>query len=117
MEDLTKGFAELQNELDRYAKGVSEPYRRQALDAGADIIVERARAIAPVDTGKLKREGIVKGDNDGSSIQVGWTKEEFYGRFLENGTSKMAPRPHIRPAYEQTKTRVADKMLSEMKLK
>ena len=116
-EDLTKGFQEFSEELTELAKSTSEPYRKEALDAGGEIIVERARQLVPVDTGLLQREGIVKGDNDGNSIQVGWTKDGFYGRFLENGTSKMSPRPHIRPAYEQKKREVWDVMEKKMKLK
>lgn len=32
-----------------------------------------------------------------------WSKDAFYGRFLEYGTSKMSPRPFLRPAYEAMK--------------
>lgn len=116
-EDLTKGFQELSEELAEISKSTTESVRREALDDGAEIIVARARQLAPRDTGLLKSEGIVKGDNDGDSIKVGWTKDGFYGRFLENGTSKMAPRPHLRPAWEQEKTAVLDAMQKKMKLK
>ena len=116
-EDMTRGFDELAKELEEIAKHADESHRRQALDDGAEIIVDRAREIVPVDTGLLSRSGIVKGNNTGDAIEVGWTKDGFYGRFLENGTTKMAPRPHISPAYEQTKTQVNEKMLATMKLK
>ena len=117
MADLTKGFDELAQELSQIAKAATGPAKREALEDGAKIIVDRARALAPVDTGLLKREGIVKGDNTGDKIDIGWTKDGFYGRFLEHGTSKMAPRPHISPAWEQTKTQVINTMLTKLKLK
>lgn len=117
MADLTKGFDELAQELSQIAKAATGPAKREALEDGAEIVVDRARALAPVDTGLLKREGIVKGDNTGDKIDIGWTKDGFYGRFLEHGTSKMAPRPHINPAWEQTKTQVINTMLTDLKLK
>ena len=124
-EDLTKGFQEFSEELTELAKSTSEPYRKEALDAGGEIIAGRARQLVPVlkdehygrVRGYLRDQGIVKDDNDGNSIQVGWTKDGFYGRFLENGTSKMDPFPHIRPAYEQKKREVWDAMEKKMKLK
>lgn len=117
MADLTKGFDELAQELSQIAKAATGPAKKEALEDGAEIVVDRARALAPVDTGLLKREGIVKGDNTGDKIDIGWTKDGFYGRFLEHGTSKMAPRPHINPAWEQTKTQVINTMLTDLKLK
>lgn len=117
MADLTKGFDELAQELSEIAKAATGPAKQQALGKGGDIIVQRARAIVPVDTGLLKREGIVKGDNTGDKIDIGWTNDGFYGRFLEHGTSKMAPRPHISPAWEQSKTQVTETMLTMLKLK
>ena len=117
MNDPTKGFDELSQELADIAKHADAPTRKEALEKGAEIIVRRARSLVPVDTGLLKRSGVVKGENNGTSIQIGWTKSGFYGRFLERGTSKMAPRPHIWPAYEQTKNEVMDTMLRKMKLK
>ena len=110
------GFAELQTELQDIAKGVSDTSRKEALEEGAEIITARARTLAPVRTGLIKREGITKGNNNGESIEVGWTKDGFYGRFLEYGTRKMAPRSHIRPAYEQTQSQVMNVMLKKMKL-
>ena len=117
MADLTKGFDELRQELTEYAKGASEPTRKQALDEGGKIFETRARSLAPRRFGTLQDKGIVRGNNSGDFIEIGWTKEGFYGRFLERGTSKMAPRPHIRPAYEQSKNQVAEIMLRKMKLK
>lgn len=117
MADLTKGFDELREELADIAKNVTGPAKKDALEEGAKIIVNRARSLVPARTGLLKREGVTQGNNTGDAIEVGWTGDGFYGRFLEYGTSKMAPRPHIRPAYEQSKNQVAEIMLRKMKLK
>lgn len=117
MADLTKGFDELQQELTDIAKNVTGPAKKDALEEGAKIIVNRARALVPAHTGLLKRKGVTQGNNTGDAIDVGWTKDGFYGRYLEYGTSKMSPRPHIRPAYEQSKNQVIEIMLQKMKLK
>lgn len=36
--------------------------------------------------------------------------DAFYGKFLEFGTVKMAPRPFLRPAFENTKLQAIEKM-------
>ncbi|MCA3183714.1 MAG: hypothetical protein INH13_08850, partial [Cupriavidus sp.] len=35
-----------------------------------------------------------------ASYLVTWSKEAFYGRYLEYGTSKMAAQPFLRPGFE-----------------
>ena len=117
MADLTKGFEELRQELSEIAKAIDGPERKQALEDGGEIVEDRARSLAPERTGLIKREGIVRGNNTGEYIEVGWSKDGFYDKFLEWGTSKMAPRAHIRPAWEQTQSKVLETMLSKMKLK
>lgn len=39
---------------------------------------------------------------------------EVYWRFLENGTSKMAPQPFIRPAFDGKADEAADLALSKL---
>ena len=119
------GFAELQTELQDIAKATDEPSRKEALEEGGEIIKTRAKQLAPVlqdehygrTRGYLRNQGIVIGNNTGENIEVGWTNDGFYGRFLEYGTRKMNPRSHIRPAYEQTQSQVMNVMLQKMKLK
>ena len=40
--------------------------------------------------------------------------DAYYWRFLEFGTSKMAKRPFLRPAFESAKTGAADKIKSQL---
>ena len=115
MADLTQGFTELQDELKEIADSADQAHINKALDSGAEIIVQRARSLAPVRTGRL-RSGIVADPPDGDKIDIGWTKEAFYRRFLENGTSKMAARKHLAPAYEQNQARIMEAMLIILKL-
>ena len=115
-EDILDGFLELSEELNRMAKACSEKSRKNALEKGSDIIVKAARARAPIDTGLLSREGIAAEVISGEIADIGWTADAFYGRFLEMGTSKMAARPHLRPAYEAKKNQVVQVMIETLNL-
>lgn len=39
--------------------------------------------------------------NNGKDIEVGWSK--YYGRMVEDGTTKMSAQPHMIPLYESNK--------------
>lgn len=39
--------------------------------------------------------------NNGKDIEVGWGK--YYGRMVEDGTTKMSAKPHMIPLYESNK--------------
>lgn len=104
---------------------VSESTLRQAVVAGARLIHREVRARAPVDLriyegkqgrhrpGFLRDHIIIAYDKETSvpgriaSYIVTWSKEAFYGRFLEYGTSEMAAKPFLRPGYEAKKTAAA----------
>jgi len=103
----------------------SESVLRQAAVAGARVIHAEVQLRAPVDTGIyegkqgdhppgfLRSKIIIAYDDEVSvpgriaSYLVTWSKEAFYGRFLEHGTSKMAARPFLRPAFEAKKQAAA----------
>ena len=42
-------------------------------------------------------------------IEIGWGK--YYGPMIENGTIKMKSQPHLRPTFNQNKTKYYSKML------
>jgi len=104
----------------------SESVLRQAAVAGARVIFDEVKLRAPVGDAVYERKGsthapgtlknsiIVAYDKERSvdgklaSYLVTWSKDAFYGRFLEYGTSKMSARPFLRPAYEAKKQAAAD---------
>lgn len=110
------------NGLDNIA---SESVLRQAAVSGARVMFEEIKLRAPVgdktyerkggqhQPGTLKRSILIAYDKEASltgksaSYIVTWSKEAFYGRFLEYGTSKMAARPFLRPAYEAKREEAA----------
>ena len=69
------------------------------------FVAEKARANAPVRTGKLREEITYKLEVQEDVVEgiVGVGKEAFYARFIEMGTRFLPARPFLRPAvYENT---------------
>lgn len=103
----------------------SESVLRQAAVAGARVIFDEVKLRAPVGDATYERKGgthvpgtlrnsiLIAYDKEVSvegklaSYIVTWSKEAFYGRFIEFGTSKMPAQPFLRPAYEAKKTAAA----------
>lgn len=115
--------------IDALSQVASESVLRQATVAGARVIFDEVKVRTPIGiatwesrNGKQKRYPGFLRDNiliaydkersaDGlrATYLVTWSKDAFYGRFVEYGTSKMAARPFLRPAYEAMKNAAADK--------
>jgi len=66
--------------------------------AGLKLAID-AKAAAPVDTGFLRGSIGVDTDPDGLGVVVGPTAE--YGPYVEFGTSRMAPRAFMSPAFDR----------------
>jgi len=128
-----EGFKELAAALRELPERIARNGLRAAVNAGSTVIKKQAIANAPEDTGALKanlyqkqireqsgpmqqtfyvgvRKGVAKYANNAANKRSGKAgktyKDEgttFYWRFLEFGTSKMAPRPFLRPAFETQK--------------
>lgn len=116
------GLQELSKELELLSKAENRKVLNKATRAAAAAITSEAKKRAPVKTGKLKRNIVtlsvksrhpqeaasgvhVRGrnprtGNSDNSMKASNPNNSFYWRFLENGTSKMAPQPFIRPAYD-----------------
>jgi len=84
----------------------------QAAKAGAQVTLRAARARCPVQSGRLReslhlKESKTKKPAQRRAYQVSHGKEEYYGVFVELGTSKMSPRPFLRPAVDEEKRGIA----------
>lgn len=97
-----EGWEELERKLQSLGDRMqSQDVLEEALMAGAEVVREAIAAAAPRRTGILasdihvSRKGRIK-----YSVRIGPGLKGFYGRFLEYGTSKMAARPFMRPAFE-----------------
>lgn len=80
-----------------------------ALEASADLVVERAKERVPVDTGRL-RDSIHKESNpatpEGVYVRAGGKvdgTDVFYGHMVEFGTVHDAAEPFLIPALEESK--------------
>ncbi|MDR5761958.1 HK97-gp10 family putative phage morphogenesis protein [Caballeronia sp. LZ035] len=120
--------------LDRLETVASEEVLRQAAVAGARVIHSEVRLRAPVGTpyerkgsqhvpGTLKRSILIAYDKEESIAGhlaiylVTWSKDAFYGRFVEFGTSHSAAKPFLRPAFEATKRAAADAVIEVIQKK
>ncbi|KVE27731.1 hypothetical protein WI93_11895 [Burkholderia vietnamiensis] len=104
----------------------SESVLRQAAVAGARIYFDEMKLRVPLAVREYERKGtkiypgflrdnlLIAYDKEQSvdgkfaSYVVTWSKDAFYGKFVELGTSKMAPKPFLRPSYEAKKTAAAE---------
>ena len=106
--------------LDRLETVASESVLRQAAVAGARIVHAEVQFRAPVGNayerkgtrhapGTLKKSILIAYDREESVTGriavylVTWSKEAFYGRFVEYGTSHAAANAFLRPGYEAKK--------------
>jgi HK97 gp10 family phage protein len=78
-----------------------------AVDQAARELRENIQAVAPVDTG-YHRDHIYDVHTGKGKAEVRSGDGIDYPLFLEEGTSRMAARPHFRPAAEAFNARFAD---------
>ena len=80
------------------------------LHDGARRVAERAREIVPVRTGRLRDsimvEGGIEADVDEAFQPIAVVATAPYASFVEDGTSKMTPRPFLEPALEEIEPEV-----------
>ncbi|WP_322070986.1 HK97-gp10 family putative phage morphogenesis protein [Paraburkholderia bannensis] len=120
--------------LDRLETVASEEVLRQAAVAGARVIHAEVRLRAPVGNayerkgtkhvpGTLKRSVLIAYDDEESVAGhlaiylVTWSKDAFYGRFVEFGTSRAAAKPFLRPGYDAKKQQAAEAVIEVIQKK
>ena len=121
-----KGLDELNKELKKLPEDMRTKALNGALLASTKIMKERAISYVDVDTGNLR--GAIKAGRAPKKQQISkWnpkykvsikkkgkvtiltrgkkrrTSSTYYARYLEEGTSKMQPKPFMRPAFISTR--------------
>lgn len=115
------GLLDLSDDLLALSKVENRKVMRDATRAAATVFKDEAVKRAPMRTGKMKKNIVVitqrdrNGDissgvhvrgtnprtgNSNNSMKANNSRNAFYWRFVELGTSNMAAVPFIRPAYD-----------------
>ena len=97
-----EGLDELERQFDRLADTSKRKVMMKALNAGIGPIKKEAKKNAPVDKGILKKNIRSKQMRKTAKPAVGIyvSGKAYYWYFVENGTSKMAAAPFLRPAAD-----------------
>jgi HK97 gp10 family phage protein len=129
IEVKVEGLDELRRALIQLPKEIQQKHLRASVSAGARVVQQKARELAPEDTGTLRRAIYRTRSREGSSseqemaiVGVRYGRkyrrrkmDAWYWRFHEFGTSKMQARPFIRPAFDTTIQNQIDAIAARLK--
>lgn len=131
-------FSKIAAKLDNITTA-AEKATRPAAQSGAQVFYDEVKQRVPMSakphSTKGKKQTFTPGTlrkaiyqafadkesgNGKAMYRVSWNKTHaFYGRFVEFGTSKMAAKPFLRPAYDAARARalqaVQERMAAEVK--
>ena len=93
------GIEALKAKFDQLSDDAGGTKVRAALRAGGMVVMNAAKANAPVLTGNLRRSIAIVDGPGPQEITIGTDVE--YAPFVEFGTSKMAAQPYLRPAIDE----------------
>lgn len=95
----TSGLLELAVDLDTAGDQV-RPRMSRAIRKTAHDIERTAKRICPVDTGNLRNSisTSISGGAATITAEIGPTAD--YAGYVEEGTSRQAPQPYMRPAFD-----------------
>lgn len=112
-----EGLDELERQFDRLADTSKRKVMQKALNAGIAPIKKEAKANAPVDKGVLKSQIRSKQMKYTEKPAVGIyvSGKAYYWYFIENGTSKMAAAPFLRPAADSKHEEGVDRFKEKLK--
>ena len=103
------GARELEKVLKRLPGKIGQKVLLSSLRPGATLIKKEAKIRAPVKSGTLRDEIVVRKEKGGVvALRVGPTRDAFWGMFQEFGTIKQPARPWLRPAFDATKGKALD---------
>lgn len=91
----------------------------QAAEAGGKVVLKDAKKRCPVDSGKLRaslhlEKGKTKKPEIKQEVKISPGKTEYYGTFVELGTTRQAAQPFMRPAVDENKDIIAKAINQEV---
>lgn len=95
---MASGLNRLEADLGRASFEAAAQAAAVVRKVGMDVVRD-AQALCPVDTGFLKSSIGVDFDPDGLGFEAGPTAH--YGKWVEEGTSRMAPHAYLGPAFDR----------------
>ena len=111
MAEIIVGMQAFEEKLNALELSIRGKVLIEAAKAGAQIVVDAARANAPRDRGDMA-EGMTmrvsnkESDNNEATVDVGPGKKQFYGHMVERGTSHSVAQPFLGPAIETNRERI-----------
>lgn len=103
LEELTQHLETMGREADKYAE--------EALVKAGTTLQTETKKHAPVRTGNLSRHIELSKVKDGEiDVYVDQQGPAYYGRMLEEGTSKMNARPFMYPAFHKSRFKLEREM-------
>lgn len=128
---MVKGVAQLRKKLTVTMPKRVEDAARKAMETGAEELVSMMKRLAPIDTGDLQMSiswtwgAAPKGsvvltqsepDSKGMRITIyAGSKEAYYARFVEFGTSEMRARPFFFTSWRALRKRIRSRIVRNMK--
>lgn len=121
------GADDLLGALKRMTEDVGGEHLRAATEAGAELVVNVARQLAPrSDDGShgnppgymaagIHSERQWTSRQDKAETRVGWSKDGWYGQLQETGTVHQPAQAHMRPALDETKGDVIDEIADTLR--
>jgi len=120
MKVTVKGVDKVNKKLDSLKKKVLKKAIRKGSRAGAKIVQSKARDLAPVKTGALKKGLKVRAlprsrRYVGTMVRLADTGEVFYGAFVDLGTHRIEARHFLKQAADDEKERAINTALAIIK--
>ena len=124
MSNEIKGLGELIKNLNSLPDKLEKKVIRAAARKGANIIRDKARQNVQKDTGNLQKSIITSGVKITGKIafrvslkqrKTKNSKDPYYGRFVEFGTSKTPAHPFMRPALDESESEVLEIVVNDIK--
>ena len=107
MPSIIGGMTKLMAQLDE----VGLEFTNQDLVPGAEVILNYAKDLCPVDTGYLRDSGFID-DQQENDVVIGFSAE--YASYVEFGTYKMEAQPFLRPAFDEAETEALSAIVSSV---